>query len=309
MMVIVKQYLEKERKNERTIDDRSHVHEVFDEMLKIKKPRQKGSVKEYYDLFNSFVVGMCLDELHVVSFFIWGLKPEVKKGVSLFKMKNLLEANCLANLLVENGIVEIVLGEDKDKEAGKEHDKNSPIKCFEGIDGQWAEVISGGYDTPQTEVGSMEKLGENGVKERRNKGLAMDREENNTCKMIFDKPNKDRNCLRALDMPLELSSSLDIHKDCDNKSPKCDEAKSSIIAKIVESGDPKAMGNGININMFIRAQVKFDYFKRNKTSSSKLKTTNSKNEELVIETLSFAVDLLPLLLESGRLSRVNPFVG
>ncbi|GJR63662.1 hypothetical protein Tco_1505824 [Tanacetum coccineum] len=47
-------------KNERKIDDRSQVHEVFDEIPKIKKPRQDGLVKEYYDLFNSFVARMGL---------------------------------------------------------------------------------------------------------------------------------------------------------------------------------------------------------------------------------------------------------
>ncbi|GJZ74423.1 proteasome-associated protein ECM29 [Tanacetum coccineum] len=175
---------------------------------------------------------------------------------------------------------EIVLGEDKDKEAGKEHDKNSPIECFEGIDGQWAKVISGGYDIQQTEVGSMEKLGENGVKESGNEevGRNMDmpngsgnREDNNTCEMIYDKPNEDRNCLGALDMLLELSYSIDIHKDCDNKSPKCDEVKSSIIAKIVENGDPKAMGNGINISMFVRTQVESNHCESYEMSSSKVK--------------------------------------
>nr|GEY32861.1 hypothetical protein [Tanacetum cinerariifolium] len=227
----------KKGKNERKIDDRSYVHEVFAEMSKIKKPRQEGSVKKYYDLFNSFVVGKGLDESLVVSLYIWGLKQEVERRVSLFKLKNLSEAYCLANLqetnnsfwmnqsllcllkfnnskrLPENGIREIVLGEDN--EASKEHDKNSLIECFEGIDGQWAKVISGGYDTQQTEVRSMENLGENGLKESGDEG---NREDNNTCEMIFDKPSKDRNYLGALDMLLELSSSLDIHKDCDNES-------------------------------------------------------------------------------------------
>nr|GEW73393.1 reverse transcriptase domain-containing protein [Tanacetum cinerariifolium] len=188
------------REDGRKIDDKSHVHEMFDELSKIKKPRQEGSVKEYYDVFILFVVGMDLDE---------------------------------------------------------------------GIDGQWSEVISDGYDTQQIKFGSMEKLGENGVNESGNEGVAMecnvgdkliefDDKDNDLVilnKLVqevgrsMDMPNgsgnrEDNNtCLGALDMPLELSSSLDIHKDYDHESTECDEAKSSIVAKIVESGDPKAMGN------------------------------------------------------------------
>ncbi|GKA89803.1 hypothetical protein Tco_0811615 [Tanacetum coccineum] len=89
--------------------------------------------------------------------------------------------------------------------------------------------------------------------------------------MTFDKPNEDRNCLGALDMPIELSSSLHIHKDCDNESPTYDEAKSSIVAKIVKSGNPKAMGNGINISMFVRTQVESDHCESYETSSLNMK--------------------------------------
>ncbi|GKA89804.1 reverse transcriptase domain, reverse transcriptase zinc-binding domain protein [Tanacetum coccineum] len=93
--------------------------------------------------------------------------------ISSFRMNQSLLCSSKFNHS-KNGIGEIVLGEDKDKEDGKERDKNSPIECFEGIDGQWAEVINVGYDTQQTEVGSMEKLGDNGVKESGNKGVAME---------------------------------------------------------------------------------------------------------------------------------------
>ncbi|GJV04586.1 retrovirus-related pol polyprotein from transposon TNT 1-94 [Tanacetum coccineum] len=89
--------------------------------------------------------------------------------------------------------------------------------------------------------------------------------------MTFDKPNEDRNCLGVLDMPIELSSSLHIHKDCDNESPTYDEAKSSIVAKIVKSGNPKAMGNGINISMFVRTQVESDHCESYETSSLNMK--------------------------------------
>ncbi|PWA77423.1 major intrinsic protein, Aquaporin-like protein [Artemisia annua] len=79
-------------KNERKIDDRTHVHEVFDEMPKIEKPKQEGSVVEYWDVFSSFVSKMDLDEPSLISLFIWGLKSEVEKGVSLCKPKTLSDA-------------------------------------------------------------------------------------------------------------------------------------------------------------------------------------------------------------------------
>ncbi|GJV04587.1 putative reverse transcriptase domain, reverse transcriptase zinc-binding domain protein [Tanacetum coccineum] len=165
--------------------------------------------------------------LLVVSLFIWGLKQEVEKGVSLFKRKNLSKAYCLANLQEtnnsfrmnqsllcsskfnhsKNGIGEIVLGEDKDKEDGKERDKNSPIECFEGIDGQWAEVINVGYDTQQTEVRSMEKLGENGVKESGNNGVAM---ECNVGDKLIKFDDKDNDLVILNKLVQEVSRNMDM---------------------------------------------------------------------------------------------------
>nr|GEU87545.1 proteasome-associated protein ECM29 homolog isoform X1 [Tanacetum cinerariifolium] len=162
--------------------------------------------------------------------------------------------------LAENGIGETVLAEDKDKEAGKKRDKNSPIECFE-------------------EVGSMEKLGENGG----NAGVAM--KCNVGDKLIkFDGKDNDLVILnKALDMLLDLSSSQDIHKYCDNESPKCNEAKSSIIPKIIENGDLKAMGNGINIRMFVRTKVESNHCESYETSSSKVKKAFS---HLIVGTLT-----------------------
>ncbi|GJR10146.1 hypothetical protein Tco_0792798 [Tanacetum coccineum] len=85
-------------KNERKIDDKSHVHEVFDEMPKMKKPKQEDFVQGYYNVFSSFISGMGLDEMCVVSLFICGLKLEVEKGVSWYKPKTLYDAYCLAKL-------------------------------------------------------------------------------------------------------------------------------------------------------------------------------------------------------------------
>ncbi|GJT75181.1 hypothetical protein Tco_1041906 [Tanacetum coccineum] len=170
--------------------DGNHACEVFDEMPKIKKPKQEGSVQGYYDEFSSFISGMGLDESCVVSLFIWGLKPEVEKGVSLFKPKTLSDAYCLANLqeannsfrmnqsflclpkfnhskgLAENGIEEI-------KEACKERDKSNPLECIEGFDDQLSEIIVGGYDT-QEDIQGMEKFEENSVKESGNEDVVVE---------------------------------------------------------------------------------------------------------------------------------------
>ncbi|GKB95347.1 NAP1-related protein 2-like protein isoform X1, partial [Tanacetum coccineum] len=70
--------------------------------------------------------------------------------------------------LAANGIGEIVLG--KDKEACRECDKNVPIECFEGFNGQWAKVTVSGYDTQLVDVGGVK---ENSVKESGNECVAM----------------------------------------------------------------------------------------------------------------------------------------
>lgn len=55
-----------------------------------KKPKQEGSVKEYYELFKSFVDRMGLGDSFAVRFFIEGLKPEVVREVRVFNPKTLL---------------------------------------------------------------------------------------------------------------------------------------------------------------------------------------------------------------------------
>ncbi|GJX81472.1 60S ribosomal protein L14-2-like protein [Tanacetum coccineum] len=85
--------------------------------------------------------------------------------------------------LVANGIGEIVLG--KDKEACRECDKNVPIECFEGFNGQWAEVTVGGYDTQLVDVGGVK---ENSVKESGNECVAT------LCNVGVMRKEMDNNC-------------------------------------------------------------------------------------------------------------------
>lgn len=85
-------------KNKTKVDDKSHVHDVFDEMPKIRKPKQEGLIKEYYELFKSFVDRMGLGDSFAIRFFIEGFKPEVEREIRVFNPKTLREAQLLANL-------------------------------------------------------------------------------------------------------------------------------------------------------------------------------------------------------------------
>ena len=75
---------------------RNGAYKVFDEMPSGNFLRQEGTVREYYDLFVPFANRAGWNDLWSVSMFIWGLHPEIKKNVTLFKPKTLYDAYCLA---------------------------------------------------------------------------------------------------------------------------------------------------------------------------------------------------------------------
>ncbi|PWA76387.1 hypothetical protein CTI12_AA137370 [Artemisia annua] len=84
--------------NPKTLHEAYLLANLQEATIAIKKPKQEGSVKEYYELFNSFVDRMGLADVFAVSLFIEGLKPEVEKGVRLFKPQSLSDAYGLAKL-------------------------------------------------------------------------------------------------------------------------------------------------------------------------------------------------------------------
>lgn len=71
---------------------------VFAKMPIIENFKQEGTVQEYYDEFNSLFGNRGLNESYVVDLFIWGLDPEIVKGVKWLKPKSLSDAFCLAKL-------------------------------------------------------------------------------------------------------------------------------------------------------------------------------------------------------------------
>nr|GEY75973.1 proteasome-associated protein ECM29 homolog [Tanacetum cinerariifolium] len=105
-----------------------------------------------------------------------------------------------------------------------------------------------------------------------------------------------------------------IYKYCDNEIRKCNEAKSSIISKIIENGDPKAMGNGINISIFVRTKVESNHCESYETSSSKVKKAFShligKQNELTQELASQGLSILyELGHDCVKKNLVNALVG
>ncbi|XP_071720987.1 uncharacterized protein [Rutidosis leptorrhynchoides] len=60
--------------------------------------KQDGSVQEYDETFSSLFKNRGIDESYVIDIFIWGLQPEIMKGVSIFKPKTLHDACCLARV-------------------------------------------------------------------------------------------------------------------------------------------------------------------------------------------------------------------
>ncbi|GJW45501.1 hypothetical protein Tco_0077147 [Tanacetum coccineum] len=71
---------------------------MFDEMSLNKFLTKHGTVKEYFDSFNSWFSKMTLEEWFRVNLFIYGLPLEFGNGVRLFNPKTLSDAYCLAKL-------------------------------------------------------------------------------------------------------------------------------------------------------------------------------------------------------------------
>ncbi|GJU20555.1 hypothetical protein Tco_1153897 [Tanacetum coccineum] len=69
---------------------------VFDQMSLDKLLNNKGTVREYYDRFNLLFGGKGYNEGFLVDLFIWRLRPDIKKGISLFTLNSLSEAYHLA---------------------------------------------------------------------------------------------------------------------------------------------------------------------------------------------------------------------
>ncbi|GJV95490.1 hypothetical protein Tco_1547067 [Tanacetum coccineum] len=73
-------------------------YKVINEMSMNKFIEQYGTVKEYFDSFNSLFSKMGFDDSYLVNLFICGLSPDIEKWISLFKPKTLSDAYCLAIL-------------------------------------------------------------------------------------------------------------------------------------------------------------------------------------------------------------------
>nr|GEU57333.1 small GTPase superfamily, ARF/SAR type [Tanacetum cinerariifolium] len=73
-------------------------YKVFDEMSMNKFVEKYGTVKEYFDSFNSLFSKIGFVEWYLVDLFICGLPPDIGKRVSLFQPKTLMDACFLAKL-------------------------------------------------------------------------------------------------------------------------------------------------------------------------------------------------------------------
>nr|GFC66360.1 chloroplast protease [Tanacetum cinerariifolium] len=71
-------------------------HKVFDGMSMNKFVEKYGTVKEYFDSFNSLFSKIAFDEWYLVDLFICRLPPDIGKRVSLFQPKTLMDAYSLA---------------------------------------------------------------------------------------------------------------------------------------------------------------------------------------------------------------------
>ncbi|GJS71953.1 hypothetical protein Tco_0704794 [Tanacetum coccineum] len=86
------------KKDEDNNADKVDAHNMFDEMSLNKFLTKYGTVKEYFDSFNSWFSKMTLEEWFRVDLFICGLPLEFRNGVRLFNPKTLSDAYCLAKL-------------------------------------------------------------------------------------------------------------------------------------------------------------------------------------------------------------------
>ncbi|GJS09112.1 hypothetical protein Tco_0365908 [Tanacetum coccineum] len=84
--------------NGRNNADKVDAHNMFDEMSLNIFLTKHGTVKEYFDSFNSWFSKMALEEWYRVNLFICRLPLEFGNGVRLFNPKTLSDAYCLAKL-------------------------------------------------------------------------------------------------------------------------------------------------------------------------------------------------------------------
>ncbi|GKB29350.1 hypothetical protein Tco_0868751, partial [Tanacetum coccineum] len=84
--------------NGRNNADKIDAQNMFDGMSLNKFLTKHGTVKEYFDSFNSWFSWMTLEEWYRVDLFICGLPLEFGNGVRLFNPKTLSDAYCLAKL-------------------------------------------------------------------------------------------------------------------------------------------------------------------------------------------------------------------
>ncbi|GKD79933.1 hypothetical protein Tco_1342554 [Tanacetum coccineum] len=84
--------------NGRNDDSGNSAHKVFDQMSMDKFLNNTGTVREYYDRFNVLFGGKGYNEGFLVDLFVSHLRPDIKKGISLFTLNSLSEAYHLAKL-------------------------------------------------------------------------------------------------------------------------------------------------------------------------------------------------------------------
>lgn len=83
-----------------TSDESSNnAYVLFDEMSSTINLKQNGSIREYYEAFNSLISKITsLNESEIVNCFVGGLQPEIGKRVEIYKPRTLYDAYCLATM-------------------------------------------------------------------------------------------------------------------------------------------------------------------------------------------------------------------
>ncbi|GJW24544.1 hypothetical protein Tco_0038355 [Tanacetum coccineum] len=84
--------------NEPKFENGKDAYKVLDVMSMNKFVKKYGTVKAYFDSFNSLFSERGFEEWYLVDLFICGLPLDIEKGVSMFKPKTLSDACCLAKL-------------------------------------------------------------------------------------------------------------------------------------------------------------------------------------------------------------------
>ncbi|PWA73765.1 myb/SANT-like domain-containing protein [Artemisia annua] len=134
-------------KNERKIYDRSHIHEVFDEMPNNEKPKQEGSVTEYYNTFTTYLDALICStrnlgfgEWCLVSLFMAGLQPEIKEPLRIFSKKGNSDGAAMDVNPVEEFCTENANGEETECVKSKVLDE----LCEERVEGKANRHIKSG---------------------------------------------------------------------------------------------------------------------------------------------------------------------